>query len=118
MDSSLFLRAALVQALLVAALFAILVALPLPEDFFEDWGFLSGPLAWILCATATGRILRLPLALVAFAAAAGGVAGAVVGIGVDHTLGLLVAIAVFGASCAGYGDEPDLSQPTRSSSVS
>jgi hypothetical protein len=110
-DSSLFVRAAGVQALLVAALFAVLIALPLPEDFFEDYGFVSGPLAWILCAAATGRALRLPLALVAFAAAAGGVAGAIVGLGVDHTLGLVVAIAVFGASCAGYSDEADLGQP-------
>ena len=31
------------------------------------------------------------------------------GLGVDHTLGLLVAIAIFAASCAGYGDE--LGQP-------
>jgi hypothetical protein len=37
-----------------------------------------------------------------FAAAAGGIAGAVVGLALDHTVGLIVAIAVFGASCAGY----------------
>ena len=47
MDSSLFLRSALSQALLVAALFAVLIALPLPDDFFEDYGFVSGPVAWI-----------------------------------------------------------------------
>ena len=110
MDSSRFARAALTQALLVGALFALLIALPLPEDFFEDWGVVSGPVAWIVCAALTTRILSLPLALGAFAAAAGGVAGAIVGLGVDHTLGLLVAIAVFAASCAGY-EEDGLGQP-------
>ena len=60
MDSSLFIRAALIQALLVAALFAILIALPLPDDFFEDYGWISGPVAWILFATATAQILSLP----------------------------------------------------------
>jgi hypothetical protein len=111
MDSSLFLRAAVTQALLVGALFAILIALPLGDDFFEDYGWVSGPVAWIACAAATGRILSLPSSLVVFAAAAGGVAGALVGIAASHTAGLLVAIAVFAASCAGYGDEADLREP-------
>ena len=111
MDSSLFFKAALVQALLVGVLFAVLVALPLGDDFFEDWGWLTGPLAWIACAAATGRILSLPASLVLFAAAAGGVAGALVGIVASHTAGLVVAVAVFGASCAGYSDEADLGEP-------
>jgi hypothetical protein len=102
MDSALFLRAALVQALLVAALFAVLVALPLPDGFFEDYGWISGPVAWTACAAATARILSLPWELALFAAVAGGAAGAVVGLGFDHTAGLLVAVAVFAASCAGY----------------
>lgn len=110
MDSSLFARAALTQALLVAAVFAVLFALPL-EDFFEDWGIVSGPVAWIACSALTGRILSLPWPLVGFAAAAGGVAGAIVGLGVDHTLGLIVSVGVFGASCAGYEDDAELGQP-------
>lgn len=102
MDSSLFVRAALVQAALVAGLFGLLIALPLPEDFFDDYGWVSGPIAWIACAAATARILSLPRELALFAALAGGVAGAIVGLAVDHTLGLLIGIAVFAASCAGY----------------
>ena len=102
MDSSLFVRAALVQSLLVAALFAALVALPLPDDFFEDYGWISGPVAWILCAAATAQILSLPRELALFAAVAGGVAGAIVGITLDHTAGLIIGIGVFAASCAGY----------------
>jgi hypothetical protein len=102
MDSSLFARAALVQALLVGALFGLLIALPLGDDFFEDYGWITGPVAWIACAAVAARILALPPALALFAAAAGGIAGAVVGLALDHTAGLIVAIAVFAASCAGY----------------
>jgi hypothetical protein len=98
MDSRLFWRAALVQAVLVA----ILVALPLDEDFFEDYGWITGPAAWILCALGTGRILSLPLDLTLFAAAAGGVAGALVALVSSHAIGLVVGVAVFGASCGGY----------------
>ena len=87
MDSSLFARAALVQALLVAALFGVLIALPLGDDFFEDYGWITGPVAWVACAAVAARILALPPALALFAAAAGGVAGAVVGLALDHTAG-------------------------------
>jgi hypothetical protein len=111
MDSSLFARAALVQALLVGTLFAILIALPLGDDFFEDYGWISGSIAWLVCAAIASRILPLPASLVAFAALAGGVAGALVGLVASHTVGLLVAIAVFAASCAGYVDEADLGEP-------
>jgi hypothetical protein len=102
MDSALFFRAALVQALLVAALFAALVALPLDDDFFEDYGWLTGPIAWLACAAVAARILRLPRELALLAAVAGGVAGALVGLTLSHTAGLIVAVAVFAASCAGY----------------
>lgn len=110
MDSSLFIRAAIVQALLVAALFGILVALPLGDDFFEDWGIVAGPVAWVVCALIASAILPLPRSLVLFSALAGGVAGALVGLTLDHTAGLVIAVAVFGASCAGYSEEDDLGQ--------
>ena len=102
MDTGLFLRAALVQALLVAAVFGILIALPLGDDFFEDYGWITGPIAWLACAAVTGVILKLPRDLVLFAAVAGGVAGFLVSLVSSHTVGLLVAIAVFGASSGGY----------------
>ena len=108
MDSSLFVRAAIVQAVLIGVLFAILLVLPLGDDFFEDYGWISGPIAWIACSAASGRILKLPGSLVLFAAAAGGVAGALVALATSHTAGLIVGIAVFAASCGGYeeGGEP------------
>jgi hypothetical protein len=111
MDSSSFVRAAVVQALLVAALFAILIALPLDHDFFEDYGWVVGPLAWVLCAAVAGRILSLPSSLVVFAAAAGGVAGGLVGLVTSHTAGLVVAVAVFAASCAGYDEDAEPARP-------
>ena len=39
MDSRLFWKSLLVQAAFVGVLFAILVALPLGDDFFEDYGW-------------------------------------------------------------------------------
>ena len=39
-------RAALVQALAVAVL-SVALAVALPHSFFEDWGWLAGPAAWI-----------------------------------------------------------------------
>ena len=50
------------------------------------------------------RILSLPPELALFAAAAGGLAGALVGVAFDHTAGLVVGVGVFAASCAGYED--------------
>lgn len=107
MDRGLFLRSLAVQALLVGGLFALLVVLPLPEDFFKDYGFLTGPLAWIVCSILTARILSLPAGLALFAALAGGVAGALVGLAAGHPAGLVVSLLVFGASCGGYDAERD-----------
>jgi hypothetical protein len=96
----LFLLAALVQALAVGALFGILVALPLPHSFFEDWGFVVGPVAWIGCALITGAVLRLPWTRVAGAAVLGGVAAAVLTLIGAHAAGMVAAVVVFAAACA------------------
>jgi hypothetical protein len=103
MDKRLFWRAALIQAAAVAVVAGILIALPLPKHFFKDYGFIAGPLAWIGCAVVTAWLLKLPWSAAAFAAVAGGVAGALVTAGgADHWIGVAVAIAVFGACCASY----------------
>jgi hypothetical protein len=103
MDKRLFWRAALTQAAAVAVLAGILIALPLGDDFFEDNGIFVGPIGWILAAIATALILKLPWSLALFAAAAGGVAGFLVdAAGAQHWVGVIVAIAVFGACCGGY----------------
>jgi hypothetical protein len=98
-DLSILWRAALVQALAVGALFAVL-ALSVPDDFFEDWGAVSGPVAWVVASLVTWRVLRLPLATVALAAAASGVAAALLGVVAAHAVALPVAIALFAAVCA------------------
>jgi hypothetical protein len=52
-----------VQAVVVAIPFAIL-GLALSEDFFEDWGWVVGPVVWLVCSLVTARILDIPRAYV------------------------------------------------------
>jgi hypothetical protein len=106
-DSRTFWKALAVQGLAVAALGALL-ALLLPEDFFEDYGWLSGPLAWIACSLLTARVISLPLSIALFSAAAGGIAGAIVFLVASHWPGVVAGLLVFAASCASYdaGAEP------------
>ncbi len=100
-NAGLFWRSLVVQAAAVALLSAVLVALPLGDDFFEDWGFLTGPLAWFACSLATARVLALPAGFVLFAALAGGVAGTIVALVTSHWPGVAVGLLVFAASCGG-----------------
>jgi len=106
-DRGLFLRALAVQAIAVGALFAVLLALPLGEDFFRDYGYATGPVSWALCSLVTATVLSLPRGRALFAALAGGVAGLIVGLVASHTAGLVVALLVFAASCGGYTAERD-----------
>jgi hypothetical protein len=107
MDKGLFLRSLVVQALAIGILFGVLVGLPLGDDFFKDYGWLTGPAAWIVCSLITGRVLSIPAGLVLFAALAGGVAGALVALVTSHTVGLVISLLVFAASCGGYDPERD-----------
>ena len=99
MDRSILWRAALLQTLAVGVLFAIL-ALALPHDFFEDWGALTGPLAWIAASLFTGRVLGLPLGTIAVASAVAGGAAALLGLAAAHAVALPVAIGAFALLCA------------------
>jgi hypothetical protein len=101
LNARLFWKALAVQAVVVAIPFAIL-ALTLDHDFFEDRGWLVGPIVWLACSAVTGRILSLPLAYVLFSAVAGGVAGLIVMLATSHTPGLIAALLVFAASCGSY----------------
>lgn len=107
MNQGLFWRSLVVQALVVGALFGLLLLLPLDEDFFKDYGFAIGPLSWAACSLLTARLLSLPAGLALFAALAGGVAGGLVGVVAGHGPGLVVGLLVFAASCAGYDAERD-----------
>jgi hypothetical protein len=106
-DKGLFLRSLAVQALAVALLFAVLLVLPLGDDFFEDFGLVTGPVAWLACSLVTARVLSLPPGLALFAALAGGVAGGLVALAASHTIGLVIGLLVFAASCGGYDSERD-----------
>jgi hypothetical protein len=105
-DQRLFWRSLAVQGASVALLFVVL-ALALDKDFFEDYGWVVGPIAWAACSLLTGRVLSLPAGLVLFAALAGGVAGFLVGLVAGHIVGLAVSLLVFAASCGGYDAERD-----------
>jgi hypothetical protein len=107
MDKGLFLRSLAVQAVAIAVVFGVLIALPLGDDFFEDYGWVTGPVAWIACSLVTARVLSIPAGLVLFAALAGGVAGALVSLVTSHTVGLVISLLVFAASCGGYDPERD-----------
>jgi hypothetical protein len=79
---------------------SLLLAALLPHSFFEDWGWIAGPLAWFACAAVTARSLRLPIRGVLLGAMlAGVVSAAAVLLGI-HWLGLAIAIAAFAAWCA------------------
>ena len=101
MNARLFWKALVVQAVVVAIPFAILGA-ALPDDFFEDWGWLAGPVVWLACSLVTARILDIPLAYVLFSAVAGGVAGGIVMLAASHWAGIIAALLVFAASCGSY----------------
>jgi hypothetical protein len=99
MDLAILWRAALVQLAAVAVL-SIALALALPKSFFEDYGWLSGPLAWLLCAALTARVLSLPPGPTMLGAVLAGLPSllfVVIGL---HWAGALVAVACFAAWCA------------------
>ena len=99
MSTEIFWRAALVQLVAVAVL-SVVLALALPHSFFDDWGWLAGPGAWLACSAFTGRLLRLPIGPTLLGAVLAGIPSALaVAIGV-HWLGAAVAVVIFAAWCA------------------
>lgn len=98
MDQSLAIRTAVHQGALVAVL-SIALAIALPRSFFEDWGWIAGPGAWMLCALLTASLLGLPRGRALLGAALAGLPSLLaVVIGV-HWLGAVVAIALFALWC-------------------
>lgn len=99
MDVPTLWRAALLQ-LVAVALLSIALGATLPHDFFVDWGWIAGPAAWMLCATLTARLLRLPLVPALIGAAVAGlpsIAAVVLGV---HWAGAVLAVALFALWCA------------------
>jgi len=88
-----------VQVVAVLAI-SLLLGLLLPDSFFETWGWLTGPLAWMLCAWITARIVGLPPAPVLIRAALAGIPSLLFVLIGLHWLGALVAVTVFALWCA------------------
>lgn len=99
------LRAGAIQVALVVA-FSLALGLLLPHDFFEDWGWLSGPAAWLLCAALTAAILDLPRLRVLAGALLAGVPSAIAVLAGVHWLGVAIAIVAFAAWCAWLAARP------------
>jgi hypothetical protein len=92
-------RVATVQ-LVAVALASVLLAIVFSHGFFESWGWLAGPAAWLACAWATARIVGLePPPTLVRAAVAGLASMLFVLIGL-HWLGALVAVGLFACLCA------------------
>ncbi len=106
MNARLFWKSLVVQAVVVAIPFALL-GLALDREFFEDWGWIVGPVVWLGCSLVTARILALPLGYVLFSALAGGVAGLIVMLATSHLAGMGAALQVFAASCGSYDPEAE-----------
>jgi hypothetical protein len=107
MDRSVLWRAAAVQAISVAVL-SVALAIALPHSFFDDWGWLAGPGAWLLCALATAAIVRLPALRVLVGAALAGLPSVLFVILGAHWAGAVVAIVLFALWCARLAREPGL----------
>ena len=99
MDLKLAGLAVAVQTLAVVLLSLLLVALPLPEDFFRDFGFVAGPAAWALCAVITARVLGLPVLPVLVVALIAGLVGTAFSLMAGHWPGVAGGLVAFGAGC-------------------
>jgi hypothetical protein len=98
LDRSVVLRAGLTQAAAIVVV-AVVLAAALPRSFFEDWGWLSGPAAWLGCAALTARVVSLPLGPVLAGAALAGIPSLLaVAIGV-HWLGVVLGLPLFALWC-------------------
>ncbi len=90
--------AAIAQTVLVGVLSVALV-IPLGSAFFNHWGWLIGPAAWLLCAFGTAVLLRLPRLRTLTGALLAGIPSAIAVLAGAHTAGEIVAIALFACWC-------------------
>jgi len=94
-----FWRVAVVQLVAVAVL-SVALAIVFSHGFFVDWGWIVGPVTWLLCAWFTARVVGLAVAPTLIGAVLAGLVSVVaVVIGV-HWLGAIVAVGLLAAWCA------------------
>lgn len=98
-DSEILWRVALVQVAAVVVV-SLVLGLLLPHGFFEDWGWLSGPVAWLLCAWFTAWVVGLDVGAVVARAVGAGLASLLFVLLGLHWLGVVVAVGLFAAWCA------------------
>lgn len=99
MDTEILWRVALVQVLAVTLLSLLLAAI-FSHGFFETWGWLTGPLAWLACAWLSARIVGLPEPPVVLRALLAGIPSLLFVLLGLHWLGVLAAVAIFAVACA------------------
>jgi len=94
-----FWRVAVVQLVAVAAL-ALVLALVFSHGFFDSWGWLVGPLAWLGCAWITARVVGLDPAQTLLRALLAGIVSVLAVLIDQHWLGLLIAVGLLAYLCA------------------
>jgi hypothetical protein len=99
LDTAILWRVAVVQALAVLVL-SLILALVFSHGFFESWGWLVGPLAWLACARFTAWAVGLPPGPVLVRAILAGIPSLIFVLFGLHWLGAAVAIGIFAAWCA------------------
>ena len=106
MDRSILWRAAAAQVLAVAAL-SLILAVTLPHSFFDDWGWLTGPVAWLGLrgADGAGRCTSTSAGSCWARCSPGSRARSRCWPGV-HWLGVAIAVAAFAAWCAWLARRP------------
>jgi hypothetical protein len=107
MDWGIAWRAALSQLVVVVALGAA-TGLTLQQEFFETWGWIAGPVSWIIATLVTIAVWRLPTWPTLFGAILAGLVslvGVVTGL---HWTGALIALFLFALWCAWQGRRPHL----------
>jgi len=106
MDTSILWRAAVAQVVAVAAV-SLLLAVALPKSFFDDWGWITGPAAWLGCAALTAWALKLDARAVLIGAVLAGIPSAIAVIAGVHWLGVAIAIGAFAVWCAWLAGHPE-----------
>jgi hypothetical protein len=99
LDTSILWRSAVVQLVAVAVL-SIILAILLPHSFFDTWGWITGPVAWMLCAALTARVLDLPPGSTLLGAVLAGIPSVICVLIGAHTVGEVIAICLFAVWCA------------------
>src|SRR4051795_5979893 len=98
MDRGRAVRAGAGQAVAVAVV-SIALALALPHSFFESWGWLAGPGAWLACAAVVARGLRLAVGPVLIGAAVAVRPSLITVVLGAHWAGVPLAVVDFAAWC-------------------